>query len=173
MKRNKNNQGHVDFRRRHLASEMVDSIGEDLTIQMVNYLISKCDVILAHNAAHDKKILSKLTSESKSININAKRWICTATEFIWPNISIFRRPKLYSVAKMLHVQYRDGHTALGDCRILLRSLIRVYDVEDRLSDALKRQIIREKCAIFQKSRLNVVPSEEKKNCHRPDVVISK
>lgn len=108
------------------------------SLKQVNFLISEkiqaciidmiinCDLIVAHNAAFDKKFISTIP------NIWAiakhRKWICTKNDVVWPfpkNVPL----NLIHICANLGVPIINIHRAIDDCKLLLSAIEQIDDIE--------------------------------------------
>lgn len=87
-----------------------DVAGLDFDHAVVKDLIASADVIVAHNADFDARMLKALFPE-----IMGKDWRCTLRQWPWPSAL---GTKLSDAAAMLGVVEVAAHSALGDVNVL-------------------------------------------------------
>lgn len=97
--------GTVDYVHRHAASKYIDDAGIKNAIDILNDMINRCDVILAHSASRDKQLLSTIAG----FNLDAKPWICTVRGIEWPNIMDQKHLGIYVKILAFHMRMPTPH----------------------------------------------------------------
>ncbi|MDO8712931.1 MAG: exonuclease domain-containing protein [Polynucleobacter sp.] len=87
-----------------------DLIGRDFDHDKLKTLISNADIIVAHNADFDARMLEPLYPEIKS-----KSWRCTLNQWPWPPAM---GKSLSSIALTFEVPHIGAHSAEGDVETL-------------------------------------------------------
>lgn len=126
----KNQDSH--YAQRCQSSQILDrSLCEQALLTFI-YMFCVCDIILAHNAEHDKSVLNHVIKD-----LDMKPWMCTLYKFRWPNC--MWRPKLETICQKLNVPYNNAHVAISDCFLLLSCLLNVSDYEEQIKQFLDPQ----------------------------------
>jgi DNA polymerase-3 subunit epsilon len=100
--------------------------GRRLNLEVVNRLVENADIILAHNAAFDRKFCERLSSTFRE-----KPWGCSATQIDW-RLENFEGSRLgYLVASVGF--FYDRHRALNDCYAAVELLATRLPVSGRLA----------------------------------------
>lgn len=94
----------------HITDEMLK--GQKIDWEQVNSLLSKCQIILAHNAAFDRPFIDAVAPISKT-----KIWGCSLKQVDW-NGHGFHSQKL-DVLSIYHGFFTDAHRALNDSDAVL------------------------------------------------------
>lgn len=116
----------------HISPQLTQTLNqEDLKfgIGMLQHMVSKADVILAHNTKFDRAFASQVLS------MDIKQWVCTASQLQWPGLMGW--PKLKDLCLKMKIIYEDAHRALPDCQVLLKCLLKLNDLDKQLNDILK------------------------------------
>ena len=87
-----------------------DLIGRDFDHDKLKTLISNADILVAHNADFDARMLEPLYPEIKS-----KSWRCTLNQWPWPPAM---GKSLSSIASAFDISQFDAHSAKGDVETL-------------------------------------------------------
>jgi len=93
-----------------------DLSGKVLDLVWITSLINEADVLIAHNAQFDARMLAVVCAAA-----SAKSWRCSLQQFPWP--AAVGRKKLDSVCEFYGVVKQPCHDALGDCQALLTVLL--------------------------------------------------
>ncbi|PEH65966.1 DNA polymerase III subunit epsilon [Burkholderia ambifaria] len=93
-----------------------DLSGKVLDLAWITSLINEADVLIAHNAQFDARMLAVVCDAG-----SAKSWRCSLQQFPWP--AAVGRKKLDSVCEFYGVVKQLRHDALGDCQALLAVLL--------------------------------------------------
>lgn len=119
--------------------------GRTFDIEKVQSLLSQAEVLIAHNAAFDARMLAKV------LEIDAK-WRCSYRQFPWPAMT---NQKLDTVCATFNVERTQQHGAMSDARALLHCLTVRTGKTDRSKTYLKK--------LLEKPDFNVTPRRS-----RPD-----
>lgn len=107
--------------------------GRKLDLEAVNRLVEDADIILAHNAAFDRKFCERLSSTFRE-----KPWGCSATQIDW-RLENFEGSRLGYLVASAGLFY-DRHRALNDCYAAIELLATRLPVSGRLAlDVLLEQ----------------------------------
>lgn len=109
-----------------LSAEMLQ--GRAFDLEAVRSLLSQADVLIAHNAAFDARMLAKV------LTIQAK-WRCSYRQFPWPSMA---NQKLDTVCATFSVERNQQHGAMSDARALLLCLTARTGKTDRSKTYLKK-----------------------------------
>ncbi|CAJ4042547.1 exonuclease [Burkholderia pseudomallei] len=93
-----------------------DLVGKTLDLFAITSLINEADVLIAHNAEFDARMLSVVCDAT-----SGKPWRCSLRQFPWPTCIGGKR--LDSVCDFYGVVRRSCHDALADCEALLAVLL--------------------------------------------------
>jgi len=132
------------YLRRHEAAKNLAPGDLKCAYNRMNFMFLQCDVILAHNASHDKRIMSMI----KEINTCDRPWICTLRNISWPHCN---QLSLEAICISQGVKYENAHIALNDCEMLLACLRSLPNLEQRIENQLRpktRRTLKE----FQESK---------------------
>ncbi len=100
-------------------------------------LVKSADVIIAHNAAFDKKWFG--IGLLPEIN---KTWICSMEDINWPkNLNLKSRPSVRDLALAYEVPVWSAHRALTDCIYLGEVFKRCNGLEELLVKALEPRML--------------------------------
>lgn len=105
--------------------------GLDFDHARVNEWVASADVLVAHNAAFDVRMLQRLYP-----NIGLAAWRCTYRQ--WPWSSAVKGRKLTDAATFCSVDASGAHNALGDVRMLWAALQASTGKTDRAKAYLHR-----------------------------------
>jgi DNA polymerase III epsilon subunit-like protein len=120
-------------------------LGKDFDHKEVNSLLNSADILVAHNASFDARMLEPLYPDIKNFH-----WRCTLKQWPWPLSS---GKSLASIATDLNISRLHAHTADGDVDILsaclfypeangqyLKNLIESgdYSFKESFGDSFKR-----------------------------------
>ena len=100
--------GHVALKIHGIRPSEV--AGKDFDHELVRALIASADILVAHNADFDARMLKSLFPE-----VLIKDWRCTFKQWPWPSAPGAR---LSNAAKLLGVEEHASHSALGDVTVL-------------------------------------------------------
>lgn len=125
--------GSVNYERRSKASKQVTRYMLDQAFAVLNQMIDKCDVIVAHNAYHDRKVLSTFPD----LKIQSKPWLCTRYDFKWPGKFSL---KLINIASNMGVKVFRTHIALDDCHTLLECMKKHPNFKQVVQEKFSRTI---------------------------------
>ncbi|QOW22032.1 exonuclease domain-containing protein [Novilysobacter avium] len=89
-----------------------DLAGKAFDLARFNQLVESADVIIAHNARFDARMLFKVSPQ-----IIGKNWRCTFNQITYP--SELNRESLDYLCLQCKVERRNPHNALNDCESLL------------------------------------------------------
>jgi DNA polymerase-3 subunit epsilon len=92
-----------------------DVRGQKIDWEQVNSLLSKCHLIVAHNASFDRPFIDRAASVSQD-----KIWACSLKQVDW-NLKGFTSKKLDSLS-IYHGFFTDSHRALNDAEALIHLL---------------------------------------------------
>lgn len=95
----------------------------------VRDMASRCDAIVAHNAAFDRRFVPESLRDCVP-------WICTLSGFDWPRAGDDR--KLISIALAHGLGVVDPHRALADCYLIARLLTRCAELGTDIGAMLER-----------------------------------
>jgi DNA polymerase-3 subunit epsilon len=95
---------------------VADLAGKALDLGTITSLINEAEVLIAHSAQFDARMLSVVGNMA-----SAKPWRCSLQQFPWP--TAVGRKKLDSVCEFYGVARRSCHDALADCEALLAVLL--------------------------------------------------
>lgn len=109
-----------------LTAEMLQ--GQAFDMDTVRSLLTQADVLIAHNAAFDARMLAKV------LEIQAK-WRCSYRQFPWPTMA---NQKLDTVCATFNVERNQQHGAMSDARALLLCLTARTGKTDRSKTYLKK-----------------------------------
>ena len=103
-------------------------------------LVGAADVLVAHNAAFDRKWFGKKPLPDLSI----KPWICTMDDIKWPSDRQLRaRPSVRDLALAYEVPVWSAHRALADCIYIAEVFRRCDDLEILIRHGLEpRRLMR-------------------------------
>lgn len=90
--------------------------GADFDHATVARLIGEADVLVAHNASFDARMLAKLYPD-----VRRKSWRCTYRQ--WPWAAPPGGRKLSDVAALCGLEFADAHSAPADADVLRRALL--------------------------------------------------
>ena len=93
-----------------------DLAGKVLDLASITSLIDEAEVLVAHNAQFDARMLSVVCDVAST-----KPWLCSLQQFPWP--TTIGRKKLDSVCEFYGVARASRHDALADCEALLAVLL--------------------------------------------------
>ncbi|MGA1856511.1 3'-5' exonuclease [Azospirillum sp. 11R-A] len=93
-----------------ITDEMIKN--KKLPRKRISEIILKADVIIAHNAAFDRKFF-----ERQFPKLPKKAWACSLSEIAWKNEGV-ESPKLSFILNAYGL-FHDGHRAAEDCLALL------------------------------------------------------
>lgn len=93
-----------------------DLVGKALDLMIVTSLINEADVLIAHNAQFDARMLLVVCDVA-----SGKPWRCSLHQFPWP--SVIGRKRLDSVCEFYGIARPSCHDALADCEALLNALL--------------------------------------------------
>jgi DNA polymerase-3 subunit epsilon len=93
-----------------ITDEMVQ--GHKINVDAVAAIIADVDVVIAHNAAFDRKFC-----ETEVPRFATKRWACSWREIEWKKRYSAACGNLGHLLMDLHHQFHDAHRALDDCDV--------------------------------------------------------
>ena len=94
-------------------------------------LVDSCDIILAHNAAFDKKWFGK----GQLPNLN-KNWICSLEDINWSfKKNLKSRPSVTDLALAFNIPVWNLHRALSDCYYISEVFKKIENLENILIKA--------------------------------------
>lgn len=129
-----NNAFHINKIDIHWLSK-VDHVIQLSHLNLIAIMLSKSDMVIAHNAKFDKSFLENnqlLKCFSQEAN-----WICSAWDIKWP---FTKDKKLATLASHFGIDYSKAHRALDDCEILLECLLKLETFEDQLQKFFIKRI---------------------------------
>jgi DNA polymerase-3 subunit epsilon len=88
-------------------------VDQKIDWERVDELLSKADVVLAHNARFDRGFVDRKSRVSP-----AKRWACTSSQADW-RAKGFKNAKLQDVCGALGIHY-EAHRAMSDVRAMVQ-----------------------------------------------------
>ncbi len=108
-------------------------------IKYFEALLDQADVVLAHNAAFDRKWFG-----IPPLPVISKPWICSMEDISWPSeLNLKSRPSVRDLAISCEVPVWSAHRALTDCIYLVEVLRRCKDLEILLERAMEpRRLMR-------------------------------
>ena len=112
-----------------------DVKGKAIHWEKVNALVEDCQVIVAHNAAFDFKIMNRVPQFSNKVFL----WCCSLTQIPWNELGFLSRSQ--EVLAILHGFYYDSHRALMDVDALALILSKGSYLKTLLENA-KKPIVR-------------------------------
>jgi len=106
-----------------ISDDMV--AGQHLDDDLITHWLQKSDLVIAHNAAFDRRILERRLPVTCQTN-----WACTFNDILWQDEDI-------SSLKLDYIAYRlgfffDGHRALNDAQATLHLLTRALPCSGKL-----------------------------------------
>jgi DNA polymerase-3 subunit epsilon len=111
----------------------------NLSKQIIDHLIAKSEVIVAHNAVFDKGFVDNSTFEVPK----DRPWICSMEQIEWP--CKYSSRSLTSIALAHGVPVIAAHRALTDCDILARLFTKIHetghDLPKLLTKAMRPRIL--------------------------------
>ena len=111
----------------------------------LNAMLRNCDVVLAHNASYDKRIIIAIEELKTFCD---KKWVCTMHDFEWPNVTD-RKMSLQTLCDMFKVEHSNPHKAFEDCRVLYQCLAKVPDFYERLTKAFHNRSEKRKRNLYE------------------------
>lgn len=96
-----------------ITKEMLE--GKAIDIEALENLVSRADLIVAHNASFDRPFAEKLSKEFK-----VKPWACSMSQINWRQEGFEGNKLPYLVSQAGY--FYDGHRAVNDCMATLELL---------------------------------------------------
>lgn len=90
--------------------------GQSISDDVVNNLISGADLVVAHNAAFDRRFLERRLPEFANVN-----WACSLKEVPWKSLGFSSSTLEFLMFKKCK-QFFEAHSASEDCKALLHVL---------------------------------------------------
>ena len=127
-------------------AEKINNIPAEITrlpqplVEAIKYfesLVQVSDVVVAHNAAFDKKWFGL-----KKLPHIEKQWICSMDDITWPSDRQLKtRPSVKDLALAYGVPVWNAHRALTDCMYLAEVFKRCEELEKLLIRALEPKVL--------------------------------
>ncbi len=117
-------------------------------LQYFEQLVLAADVLVAHNAAFDRRWFGR----EPLPDISMKPWLCTMDDIAWPSERQLRaRPSVRDLALAYEVPVWSAHRALTDCIYIAEVFRRCEDLENLLKYGLEpRRLMRAKISYEQR-----------------------
>ena len=111
-------------------------------------LVAFADVLVAHNAAFDRKWFGRKPLP----DISSKPWLCTMDDIAWPSERQLRaRPSVRDLALAYEVPVWSAHRALTDCIYIAEVFRRCDNLETLLKHGLEpRRLMRAQISYDQR-----------------------
>lgn len=97
--------------------------GQAIDIARVEAIVADAQLVVAHSADYDRKMLERLSSVFRD-----KHWACSQREVEWDQVFGCRAAKLAIILGDACSQFFEGeHRALGDCHVGVNVLANAHD----------------------------------------------
>lgn len=116
----------TDEIRRITGIEPEDIAGHKLDIEKIDVMLAGVDMVIAHNAGYDRKVLERYIP-----SLRFARWACSQQDVPWREV--FRAPaeKLEVLAHFLGNVFYSAHRAMIDCIAGVHVLATVADMDGK------------------------------------------
>ncbi len=111
-----------------------DLRGQRFDWQAIARILLQADVVIAHNAAFDRRMLARLAPQISGMN-----WACSIRSVRWRTGG---RQSLDALCEHFGIKRPQPHSALADCWALERLLLTTIDSDTRSSAFLRQAITR-------------------------------
>lgn len=98
-----------------ITNDMVE--GHQLSVAAIDQFLEGVDIVIAHNAGYDRKMLERVSKKFERIN-----WACSMTQVPWPN----RLKRLEHILADMGIFYK-AHNAVTDCMAGLYALTQLVE----------------------------------------------
>lgn len=103
-----------------------DLVGKRLDLDIINLMFVDVDLVVAHNAAYDRKVMERYVPITKTV-----AWACSQQDVPWREV--FRAPaeRLEILAHFMSGVFYGAHRAMIDCMIGVHVLATTEDDEGK------------------------------------------
>lgn len=130
--------------RRLTGIEPEDIVGKSLDYDVIHTMLPGVDMVIAHNAGYDRKVLEREVPAFRAYN-----WACSQQDVPWRQVFHAPVEKLEVLAMYLGGVFYGAHRAMIDCFAGVHVLANVADNDGRTAfEYLEEACFRESCRIW-------------------------
>jgi DNA polymerase-3 subunit epsilon len=116
----------TDEIRKLTGIEPEDIVGKSLDMDVIRVMLAGCDLVIAHNAGYDRKVLERHVPEFREL-----RWACSQQDVPWREVFHAPAEKLELLAMYLGGVFYGAHRAMIDCIAGIHVLATIHDSDGK------------------------------------------